>query len=141
MKYLKMLLLLTCILQVKLLNAQGNNLQFNQAIYVTISLNGVLTTTQSFTVPANKVWKIESAGTGFPDGAYQGFLFPGGSLGINNSVIYSCPYGVSLASVLPNVANFPIWLPSGTYSLKLSVDGGTSPWNGFISGVEYNLIP
>jgi hypothetical protein len=141
MKYLKIILLFSCLIQVKNSKAQGNNLQFNQAIFLTISGNGSNATTQNFTVPNNKVWKIESAAAGYFN--LNGTRYPGGTLSINDITIYSCPilYGGTSAYVnLSIISNLPIWLPTGSYSMILSSEP-TLGAKGFISGVEYNLVP
>lgn len=157
MKYLKALLLISCLFQFERSMAQGNNLQFNQAIYNTIvgtitGFNGEHLTIQNFTVPPNKVWKIESAAAGFTRdyGSPESGLYSGGTLAINDIVIFSTPfqYGPISLLTLPNLSNLPIWLPSGNYDLilttweeTLSGPGPTPQWKGFISGIEYNIVP
>jgi hypothetical protein len=142
MKYLKLILLVTCLIQVKTVKSQGNNLQFNQAIYTNInySPSNQYTTTQNLTVPTNKVWKIESAAAGSNNVNSNGVLIPGGTISVNDIVIFSSPNPV--LPNLPNLSNLPLWLPSGNYTLSISTDGGyTGVWKGFISGIEYNVVP
>ena len=103
-----------------------NNLQFNAAKYIKIIINpGQYVKDSIITVPANKVWKIE-----------------GGSLSANTSYLY-LDDAVILANP-KNVSNtlpftpFPIWLPSGTYTLSL----GTWNFNSgsaFVSAIEFNI--
>jgi hypothetical protein len=108
--------------------SQGNNLEFNRVIYETIS--GVATSntpsvinTKNLTVPANKIWKLENTTVNFQLG----------SVGY-----YSC----YLDGLLLNAYN-PIYLPSGSYTLQLVgwVSSGTGNGGGYISGIEYNIVP
>ena len=136
MKYFKIILLLTCLMQVKLMNAQGNNLQFNQAIYTTIVGIGGQFTQVPITVPANKIWKIESASCSIDSQQGTQNIY----LSLNGVVITA--YTLSVGQ--PSYSScFPIWLPSGSYGINLYNSGGNGGpiAVGFISGVEYNLVP
>ena len=129
-------------------NAQ-NNLQFNAAKYITITgtpssnNQGVLIATTPITVPAGKVWKIESAGTSYVLSSptlYTVSACP--SLMLDFSFIYISTSPNS--AVDANCAAMPIWLPAGSYNLRLVAMGsGTSgsTANGYISGIEFNLVP
>ena len=77
----------------------------------------------SITIPANKVWKIESAS------AY--------------STTTTIIYGVFIDNQAignPNVS-YPIWLPSGTYDIEIRSTGGnvSVPYNIAMSVIEYNI--
>lgn len=101
--------------------AQGN-LQFNQVITIIVSAN----TTSSFTVPAGKVWKIESAGLG------------GGS---SSSLILRDASALPIAYFYggSNITPFPFWLPSSFSGSFQST--GTNPYRAVISIVEFNVVP
>ncbi|MBL0358624.1 MAG: hypothetical protein IPP72_17960 [Chitinophagaceae bacterium] len=110
-----------------------NNLQFNRVVIIqtdsistcsgncpdTISL-------RSFTVPADKVLKIESIN--FIAGNYLLFLDK-----------------TSFSKVSTNITNtFPIWLPSGTYSIYFSNYNSTIASSGqyayTLSALEFNVV-
>ena len=124
------------------LNAQGNNLQFSQSIFTEfINVTGLTTSdyinSGTFTIPANKTWKITSAA------CYQRYN--------TNSNLYSIPCGLMINNhILSHSFNngnyhtpteYPIWLPEGTYTVytRLSSTGYNS--NSSISGIEFNIIP
>lgn len=132
--------LLLCFLTVySKLFAQGN-LQFNQVIRPSVSGLG---TTQSFVVPAGKVWKIESADSYVYSNVAPtqinpmngGMLFFGGQ--IMNSV-YKNAIGI-------HYPEMPKWFPSGTYDLRLTDYGGNSYSGqtcvGVMNVIEFNIIP
>lgn len=130
-KILTLCLVLACCYTVK---AQ-NNLQFNQVI--TLRADSIVPSCPSgcgdtilyrtFTVPANKVLKIESIN--FIAGNYLLFLD-----------------GVPFSKVSTNITNtFPIWLPPGTYSLYfstyLSTASSTGSYAFLMSALEFNVVP
>ncbi len=145
MKTLKKIVLISSlILFSNAIYSQGFNLVFNQPILKEISgtipiASGYWTyiIRTTFTVPASKVWKIENGGTTIKGGF--GYL-PDGNLKIDSNVVY---YGGGPTYSAYNY--FPMWLPAGTYNFSLISGNGssssTTPVNGFISGVEYNLVP
>lgn len=112
-----------------------NNLQFNQVI--TLKADSIVVSCPSgcndtilyrtFTVPANKVLKIESIN--FIAGNYLLFLdstpFSKASTGVTNT--------------------FPIWLPPGTYSLYFSTYNSAAASTGqyafLMSALEFNVVP
>ena len=98
------------------LKAQGN-LQFNQVL-----LLDVTNPANSVTVPAGKVWKIESA-----------------IMNQNNSYTQLQIGGVSyyLSSTSTLYKNVPFWIPSGTSLGLLSPSGHL----GKISIIEFNVVP
>jgi hypothetical protein len=124
-----------CFMQVSKLHAQGNNLQFNQALFIAFSepVSIGLIFSQTIIVPANKVWKIESASLNSGNNINQRINPMVGSLSINDNMIFN-------DSV---IVHMPIWVPSGSYTLKgtYNILSGGTMINGFISGIEYNIVP
>jgi len=120
-------------------SAQGN-LQFNQVKYFqfncTQSGGSVFTESlQTVTVPAGKVWKIESANCG----SYSP---------TTNSLIYSSGGRVLLDSrlivdVSSNTGFLPFWIPAGTYTIgirSMSLTNGVQ-FLGSMSAIEFNIVP
>lgn len=111
-----------------------NNLQFNrvvilQADSIASCSVGCADTIlyRTFTVGANKVLKIESIN--FIAGNYLLFLD-----------------GTPFSKISTNITNtFPIWLPTGTYSLYFSTYLPTSASTGsyafLMSALEFNVVP
>ena len=95
-------------------SAQGN-LQFNQVLSLDANVAG-----NPVTVPAGKVWKIESV-------AFS-----------NNNAYFQIQWGGVNYFVLNNsapYANLPYWLPSGeSVSLVANV-------NAKVSIIEFNVVP
>jgi hypothetical protein len=114
--------------------AQGN-LQFNRVIFTELTTS----TKDSVTilVPQNKVLKIESAIVGGIDGSGQPSAIPYAILYLNDKLIAS-GYTYSGAGIID--PSFPIWLPAGSYKLKLL--GNTHVlFKGAISAIEFNITP
>ncbi len=119
------------------IKAQGN-LQFNRVFLVensfTIPINilGPFSDV-SITVPAGKVWKIESVMASIYNG--NGSISTSVAVLLNNKSLYQ---GEVMAS-------FPVWLPEGTYTLRLVYTSNTGSTNnvayGGISGIEFNVTP
>ncbi|MBL7701308.1 MAG: hypothetical protein JNM14_03610 [Ferruginibacter sp.] len=111
-----------------------NNLQFNrvvilQADSISTCSGGCADTIlyRTFTVPANKVLKIESIN--FIAGNYLLFLD-----------------GTPLSRVSTNITNtFPIWLPTGSYSIYfgtyLPASASTGSYAFLMSALEFNVVP
>jgi hypothetical protein len=95
-------------------NAQGN-LQFNQVLVLDGNQN-----TPTYTVPAGKVWKVESATIS----SGSGYL----ALSINGS-------GAAIVSYANGGNNLPFWLPGGT------LIGFYIYQTGKVSVLEFNVIP
>lgn len=117
--------------------AQGN-LQFNRVFLVehsfTVPINILGPFSEiSVTVPAGKVWKIESVMASIYNA--NGSLSTSVALLLNNKSLYQG--GV--------VAEFPVWLPEGTYTLRLVYTSNTGSTNNVaysgISGIEFNVTP
>ena len=102
-------------------NAQGN-LQFNQVI--NMAFTGANTT--PVTVPAGKVWKIESCMLNTPSNNYAYMLYNG---------VY---YNLRQQQTSAHVVNFPFWLSTGT-SVTFGGNGGGT--GGLLSIIEFNIIP
>ncbi len=127
--------------------AQGN-LQFNKAKFIELEgmqynfapfnyYRGVDSVT--ITIPANKVWKIEKVQavgvdslTGYYDENIHGLLYI-----TVNDVAISEPAGYPQQTGI-------LWLPAGTYKLRLMARigiNGQGKFKGFISAIEYNIVP
>ena len=123
----KTLILLFVLLPFSLvINAQGN-LEYNKVKLVTI--NGS-SPDIVITVPVGKVWKIESAIVG-------SYIYGSPNIYLDYQIIYQ-----------PGLVNkiFPIWLPSGSYTLSISCascygSNGPSVLKGSISAIKYNEVP
>jgi hypothetical protein len=94
--------------------AQGN-LQFNQVLL--LDGNSAYPT---YTVPAGKVWKLES----FTSGTTNGVLY----LTFNGS-------SVTAVSLINGGSNLPFWIPEGT------VLGVNISQSGKVSILEFNIVP
>ena len=107
--------------------AQGN-LQFNQVLLLTSTAASNLTLG---TVPANKVWKVESLGgstgntvVGQINGSGAGAL--GGSPATSGNGLYYCSF------------KLPTWLPAGTQFGFSNNGSGSQVW---FSIIEFNIVP
>ena len=109
----KLILIAICFISLQL-SAQGN-LQFNQVLTLDANVGG-----NAVTVPAGKVWKIESV-------AFS-----------NNNAYFQIQWGGVNYFVLNNTtpyANLPFWLPSNeSVSLVANV-------NAKVSIIEFNVVP
>lgn len=120
--------------------AQGN-LQFNRATF--IELNGLpaftssgswgICDTNTITVPSNKTLKLEHF-TAYPYDTASGTI-PNSAF---DGIAFILLNGVKLNHLY---SNGPIWLPSGTYKIKLVGATSNLYCKGFISAIEYNIIP
>ncbi len=110
-----------------------NNLQFNRV--VTIQADSVSNCSggcpdtilfRSFTVPENKVLKIESIN----------FILGNYVLFIANSPLFKTTSGYT--------PTFPIWLPSGTYSIYFGTYNSSNSAAGqyayLLSALEFNVV-
>ena len=130
----KILLLSACLISLHL-SAQGN-LQFNRVINHTISGTvGLFATIGSVTVPAGKVWKLESANFTFTNaGRNTALSSPAMVAYIGDNLIWDGNNSDGTKSL------FPIWLPAGTFEVKAS---SSNAWSMFINinAIEFNVIP
>jgi hypothetical protein len=112
------------------LSAQGT-LQFNRVLLLDHSQS-------PYTVPAGKVWKVESAlfssslgisvGTSSAQNSAASILINGGS------VFFASTWGSSNATSAVTLTSLPIWLPAGT-----TLAPSTNVSN--LSVIEFNEIP
>ena len=141
-------LILTILTTITILGvyAQGNNLQFNRALFERYDIdcignfsNGAFYQSNTFTIPANKVWKINK--TSISLRAYSSS---------SNDLTFHGMMAVSLANENKFflLTDFPsdaasnenlIWLPSGTYDIKVKVNfSGT--YDIIFNGIEFNIV-
>jgi hypothetical protein len=101
--------------------AQGN-LQFNQVILFDIVFSG----TQTINVPAGKVWKIESTGSGSSssNGVY-----------LRNSAGTYISYFTTISSAS---STYPYWLPSGFSGAFVNLHPSIRC---SVSIIEFNVVP
>lgn len=105
-------------------NAQGT-LQFNQVLNV--ELNG--STPFTFTVPANKVWKIESVGTGYHSSSIY-------LRNTSNEVLAYLYYNSP-----DNRVKLPYWLGSNFSGNIYRVGNLGSGNKASLSIIEFNVVP
>jgi hypothetical protein len=117
----RLLLVLFAVLLFGAAKAQGN-LQFNQVVIIDLAPSG----TQNFTVPAGKVWKIESCGTGTTT--------PGIHLR-NMSLVYLAFFGSSTSG---SSVSYPFWLPSNYAG---NFQNNSSSQRSVLSIIEFNVVP
>lgn len=120
----KLALLFLLFLCINTANAQGN-LQFNQVILYTLDVD----TPQSFTVPAGKVWKIESASSGY----YSSSVYLRDASGNTLATLY--------ANNLDYRVHYPYWLPSGFSGDFRRLGNTSSGPKATVSILEFNVIP
>ena len=107
----------------------GNQLEFNQVILVS--------STQ--TVPANKVWKVESAlgGVGLHNGTSNGEFTKLITVNGNSVVVASRSYATQSADgnqSYGDITRMPFWLPEGS-----TIAAGSGVFE--ISILEFNVVP
>ena len=110
--------------------SQSNNLYFNQVINQAVNSTGTC-----YTVPANKVFKLEGVIEIITIGSYLEFGSACGSIDygrfyISNNTTH---IGISAASGWQSEP-FPMWFKEG-------VSIGTSASTVYIQGIEFNVAP
>ena len=119
------------------INAQGNNLQFNRALFedlgtVTTS-TGTITIQNSFTVPTNKIWKVLGM-----DARSLNLLYTSNYIGISKS-------GNKKFMIAPTTGTGNdkiIWLPEGSYDVKMKGQQSSNViYYLTLTGVEFNIVP
>ena len=125
----KLLFIAICFVSLNL-SAQGN-LQFNQVTSVTITgnLSAMSSITTNVTVPAGKVWKIQSASSGY----YSSTVYMRDASGNFLATLYSSNLGYRV--------NFPYWLPSGFTGDFIRYGNTGSGPKSTVSIIEFNVIP
>ena len=131
----KTLLLLFTFFSFSAAMAQGNNLQFSEVKYLPFSHSTNTSHEQSnvgsITIPSNKVWKITSVSAH--------------SVYSNGQRIDAAFFKVHIADIFVESSDFPIWLPTGTYTVFFDHDSNVSTYQGTtskctISAIEFNLV-
>jgi hypothetical protein len=152
---MKILFLSFFLVPFSFLFAQGN-LQFNQVYNLNYSgtqtpTAGVPTVTfqnASISVPAGKVWKIESANVTTQQSISTGYLLHpivngGGTFLMLNNIVIANNLGTTMN--YDKFTCFPFWLPAGTYPVKLvgQYPNDYGAWTAYsnISVIEFNIIP
>ena len=131
----KTILFLFTIFTFSLLSAQGNNLQFNRALYENYSVIATsgydyYTLTNAFTVPTDKVWKVTSL-TGSITSSNQ-YLSDDVGISKNGAGSFSVNRNNSMQKTL--------WLPSGSYDIRVFSHSTGGNYKVVLSGVEFNLV-
>ncbi len=142
---MKKLILITLLALSGSVFAQGN-LQFNAVKYFTFSVtqpNSVVHAEQitNITVPANKVWKIESANSSYivPAANYASIV-NGGRILIDGRVIWEA---YSSSSTIFYTPTLPMWLPAGSYTLSMRTSATSNGYQyvGSVTAIEFNIVP
>lgn len=111
--------------------AQGN-LQFNQVINgeLTVLVDYTTTVMGTITVPAGKVWKIESTSQMYDSGTTV--YSDGHPVFINNHLVWQ-------KNNYYAAEQLPLWLSAGTYTVKAT--GSDSALTFSYSAIEFNVVP
>ncbi len=155
-------ILLAIFLSSEIAFAQGGNLQFNQVINHnltgTVNMNFAdgaiypVVQTLTFTIPAGKVWKVESASVNLkPESVLNSYfsynVYDQTILMLNKIELAKEQSGYG-SNKSPTNIKYPFWIPSGSYSLKLTGEYSNiypNPYTyrayGFLSAIEYNIVP
>jgi hypothetical protein len=128
-----------------LLFSQGN-LQFNQVINWKIPQQNsncggcgiyCANITGTITVPTGKVWKIEESSYAEASAPWSFF--------IDNYLLFTFEQTAGGGQALHQETNFPIWLPSGTYTFNATYYNSCQtqiPFKGCSTSIiEFNIIP
>jgi hypothetical protein len=147
----KAILILLFILTGSFVIAQGYNLQFKSVKTFQLSgtcnyTPGISVATQTLTVDPGTVLKIESASatTIYSGTAHYTFWNQAG-LSLDYNVLVAYWYSSNSYTNQTVKAEFPIWLPAGSYTLRLydNTPGGLSSnytLKGFVSALEFQLV-
>ena len=137
-------LILTILTTITILgvNAQGNNLQFNRALFETVCTStgnqvGYHNITNSFTIPVGKIWKIN-----FVEGS--DFKNLNWSLSNANDIaeVYLSRAGQdNYMEIMLGSYNSPLWLPEGSYDVSFTCGSSNRDYNLIFSGIEFNIVP
>jgi hypothetical protein len=117
---------------------QGN-LQFNQVINQSFNGNGGnLTIIGIVTVPAGKVWKIESANYSYLSAGYR---YTQKTTSSNAMVAYIGDNLIWDGTMAKGSLDlFPIWLSTGSYNV-MARSSNTLPSVVNFSAIEFNVVP
>lgn len=136
-RFLVILFLIKCALN---FSAQSN-LEFSQVLYYSGNLVAYsMSTVESpvWTVPENKVWKIENRSfTGL-----NSLQFIVNNVSQSNTFLYNTGLQAGAWAATSVINDNPFWLNAGgTIKFRLSLGGGSSIASDyFISIIEYNII-
>lgn len=118
------------------LQAQGN-LQFNQVVTYTGTGSGSFSySSPTWTVPAGKVWKVESASPNVANAPVTR------AVNINAGSSWGS-FALMTASQETTISPFPIWLKAGD-QIQLQAAGNccsTTSFSYAISILEFNVVP
>ncbi len=152
---MKKIILITQLFIGLTLFGQGN-LQFNRAVHTEINCssaaginNGIVGATVSVVVPAGKTLKITSAyiSNYYSGGSSVAVNYYDSKLILDNSPLAYCQYLPGNLEMNLPTNNFPLWLPAGTYTLKIlysttyNYPVNTYFSEAYISGIEFNIVP
>lgn len=119
-----------------LFKAQGN-LQFNQVVTFTGTGSGSFSySSPTWTVPAGKVWKVESASPNVANAPVTR------AININAGSSWGS-FALMTASQETTISPFPIWLKAGD-QVQLQAAGNccsTTSFSYAISILEFNVVP
>lgn len=127
--------------------AQGN-LQFNQVINVTINTpsgvgnSGNNNQTVTVTVPAGKVWKIESANLSYQSASGGKYYVADATNEITQLVLDGAIIAVESDDFYKTPGT--MWLTPGTHTFILQGYINSSSqyrWNALVTGIEFNVLP
>lgn len=120
-------------------SAQGN-LQFNQVINLDYSATFTGFGKQnlgSVTIPAGKVWKIESATMYRDNGLYNYAPVVDANLAFDKILVKDNKSNGNVAAT-----NYPIWISEGTYPVIMSSNNSSAyTYVCAISIIEFNVVP
>jgi hypothetical protein len=133
---MRIFILFVLLISIETSLAQGN-LQFNQVVTYTGTGSGSFSyVSPSWTVPAGKVWKIESASPNLGNTAVSR------AVNINAGASWGL-FALTTSSQETTINPFPIWLKAGDL-VQLQAAGNccsTTSFSYAISIIEFNIIP
>lgn len=133
---MRIFILFVLLISIETSLAQGN-LQFNQVVTYTGTGSGSFSyVSPSWTVPAGKVWKIESASPNLGNTAVSR------AVNINAGASWGS-FALTTSSQETTINPFPIWLKAGDL-VQLQAAGNccsTTSFSYAISIIEFNIIP
>lgn len=117
---------------------QGNNLQFSRALFEDYTVTATssydyFVISNAFSVPSGKIWKITSLTATLT--SVNQYISP--DVGISKSGLQKYSSTISSASENNNIV---MWLPEGSYDLRIysvNLNGG---YNAILSGIEFNIV-
>jgi len=137
-------LILTILTTITILgvNAQGNNLQFNRALFETICTTTAYQASyhniaNAFTIPVGKVWKINYVeGSDFKNLNWS----PSNANDIGDVYLSKAGQDNYMEIILGSY-NSPLWLPEGSYDISFLCNSSNKDYNLIFSGIEFNIVP